>query len=268
MTQNSAAFETQLNAFGISLHRAIINQLIGQIEQAVKDGKIRSQNGIYSVLDFIREILDKKNARDGWKRLTNNVPSTVGFCDSVKFPRKDGKQANAFSPGTDMAGLIWIAYVSESEFSFNLRTSSSQLILADRQNSPQSVNPVEELERSLEAAHTALDCFPFTVEKLWRDSGIVNKSQVKGAILRDFLEGRDYIWVDKRLCMNESTYNILIISFRSVKGADISQLPSIIKLETEKYFQYQWQKKMNKRVAQSDRSSENQMSLFEDGEYA
>ena len=57
---------------------------------------------------------------------------------------------------------------------------------------------------------------------------------------------------------NESTYNILMISFRSLKGADISQLPSIIKLETEKYFQYQLQKKMNKRLPQQD---ENQLSL-------
>jgi hypothetical protein len=44
MSQNSTKFEAQLNGFGISLHRAIINQLIGEIETAIKDGRIRSQN--------------------------------------------------------------------------------------------------------------------------------------------------------------------------------------------------------------------------------
>ncbi len=73
------------------------------------------------------------------------------------------------------------------------------------------------------------------------------------------MEARDYIWVDKRLCMNESTYAILMVSFRSLKGADINQLPEIIRLETRKYFQYQLQKKMNRRTGQVD---ENQLNLF------
>jgi tRNA A22 N-methylase len=76
------------------------------------------------------------------------------------------------------------------------------------------------------------------LDKLHQVSGIVNKSQVKGAILRDFIEGRDYIWADEILCVNESTYSILMVSFRSVKGADISELPEIIRLNTREYFQH------------------------------
>lgn len=97
---------------------------------------------------------------------------------------------------------------------------------------------------------TALTTFPNTLDKLWKTSGIVSKYQVKNAVLRDFVEERDYIWADGILCLNDSTYHILAISFRSLKGADIDQLPEIIQLKTRDYFRYQADKKMNRRIAQ------------------
>jgi hypothetical protein len=54
--------------------------------------------------------------------------------------------------------------------------------------------------------------------------------------------------------MNDSTFDILIVSFRSLAGADISQLPEIIQLKTREYFQYQATKKKNKLIAQSNES--------------
>lgn len=253
--KDSIKFEQQLNGFGISLHRAIINQLIGEIEAAISEGRIRSKDERYSVYDFIREILRKKSERETWKRFTEEFPAVVTFCDIWQFPGERQRK----TPVTDFAGCLYIGYFANCEFSHNLRASSASHFAGERQSSPQP-NQVEQLERSLEATKTALQGYPYTLEKLWRDSGIVNKSQVKGAILRDFVEGRDYIWADDILCMDESTYSILILSFRSLKGADISQLPEIIKLETRKYFHYQLQKRMNRRVAQVD---ENQLSLFE-----
>lgn len=253
--KDSIKFEQQLNGFGISLHRAIINQLIGEIESAISDGRIRSQDNNHSVYDFVREVLVKKGERKVWKRFTDEFSAVVLFCHDWQFPGERQRK----TPVTDLAGLVYIAYFSNCEYSHQLRVASANYFISERQGSPQP-NQVEQLERSLEATKTALQSYPYTLEKLWRDSGIVNKSQVKGAILRDFVEGRDYIWADDILCMDESTYSILILSFRSLKGADISQLPEIIKLETRKYFHYQLQKRMNRRVAQVD---ENQLSLFE-----
>ncbi len=97
----------------------------------------------------------------------------------------------------------------------------------------------------------ALNNFPNTLDKVWKTSGIVNKSQVKKAILRDFVEERDYVWADGILCVNDSTFHILIVSFRSLAGADIESLPEIIHIKTREYFQYQAAKKMNKRIAQN-----------------
>lgn len=255
---NNISFERQLNSFGVSLHRAIVDRLINEIEQAIENGRIRSQGGQYSIYDFISEFLGKKNARDGWSRLIASVPDIVGFCDFISFKQESGRSGRK-TPATDMPGLIWIAFTANCEFSFNLRTSSTQLILAERQSTPQP-DPIEALERSLQATKTALQSYPYTLDKIHQVTGIVNKSQVKTAILRDFLEGRDYIWADDILCVNESTYYILVVSFRSLKGADISQLPAIIQLNTKEYFQHQLQKKINRRIAQVD---DGQLNLFE-----
>ena len=145
-------------------------------------------------------------------------------------------------PITDLNGLIYIAYFANCDFSHSLRASSAAYFAADRQNT-QPTATVAQLEN-------ALDNFPNTLEKLWKVSGIVNKSQVKQAILRDFVENRDYIWAGKKLCVSDSTFHILAISFRSLKGSDVQELPEIIQLKTREYFKYQADKKMNRRLPQ------------------
>jgi phage anti-repressor protein len=120
------------------------------------------------------------------------------------------------------------------------------------------VTEVESLERSLEATRDALQNYPYTLERIWAISGIVNKSQVKQAIIRDFIEGRDYTWADDLLCVNESTAHILFMCFRSMKGTDVSQLPELIQVNTREYFKHHHKKK-NIRTGQVD---ENQLSLF------
>ena len=98
---------------------------------------------------------------------------------------------------------------------------------------------------------SALNNFPNTLEKVWETSGIVSKYQVKNSILRDFVEDRDYLWADGILCVSDSTFHILSISFRSLKGANIDQLPEIINLKTREYFRYQANKKANRLIPQN-----------------
>lgn len=255
---NNIVYQSQLDNFGVSLHRAIVNQLIGEIESAIADGRIRSADGKHSVFDFIQRILEKKNPRDAWSRLAEVVPAIVGICDNSNFLRSDGQKGKP-TLSTDLAGLLCIAYLADCRYSQNLRTSSAAYFAADCQNAPNN-SVTQSREDTVTQLSNALNNFPNTLNKVWKTSGIVNKSQVKKAILRDFVEKRDYIWADGILCVNDSTFHILIVSFRSLAGADIESLPEIIHIKTREYFQYQAAKRMNRRIAQN--SEWEQLSLF------
>ena len=251
MNTDIVALNQELNTFGISLHKRTIEVLIGEIKKAIADGLIRSKDNKHSIFDFIREILKLKTEREVWKRFAEADSYTVTFCDSVKFDRKDGKKANTDSPATDLFGLVYIAYMAIGEFSQQLRRSSALYFLESRKSfEGVTKSPVLESD-TVTQLKSALNNFPNTLEKVWGTSGIVSKYQVKSAILRDFKEGKDYIFADGILCVNDSTFHILSISFRSLKGTDIDQLPEIINLKTREYFRYQANKKANRLIPQN-----------------
>lgn len=126
-----------------------------------------------------------------------------------------------------------------------------------------SVDRIAELEASLAKSTEDRHQFPITLDLLHRTCGIVNKSQVKAAIKRDFAEDRDYIEMqDGFIYISEPTYHILMISFRSLKGADISGLPAILPIATEAYFQYQKMRQINSRVARREDENPDQLNLL------
>jgi hypothetical protein len=127
---------------------------------------------------------------------------------------------------------------------------------SDRDELVKALNNAESelltLQQKLHQSQLDHQSFCFTARFLHQVSGIVNFSQVKSAIKRDFVEGRDWILVENEIYLNESTFNILTVSFRSLRGTNISCLPEIIKLETQLYFQYQEQRRKNRRINQCD----------------
>lgn len=124
--------QSELSNFGISLHQRTVEVLIGEIEQAIADGRIRSKNGKHSIFNFIRVILNQKSEYESWKRFVSQDPDTLTFCEGVKFDRKDGKLANTESPATDLFGLVYIAYMSSGEYSQQLRRSSASYFVKSR----------------------------------------------------------------------------------------------------------------------------------------
>lgn len=262
MAENIVAYQERLNSFGVSLHRRILDQLVGQVESAIAEGRIRSCEGKHSIFDFLREILERKNPYDVWKNFQNQDQDSILVSASIKFP---GESQTKTTPVTDFVGLFYLAYMANCPFSQQLRQSSAILIAKDRKPlelETDLADRIAQLEKALEETHEALDSFPCTLERLHDVTGIVNKSQVKEAVLRDFLEGRDYIWADGRLAMSQDTFNILVLSFRSVKGTDLSQLPEIIRVNTAEYFRVHRRRK-NDRLAH--RTHEDQMTLFDLG---
>lgn len=140
----------ELNNFGVSLHSRIVGLLINQIETAITDGRIRSVDQLYSIFDFIREILGLKSEREVWRRYITSDSNVVTICDNVQFLRSDG-ELNRESPATDMTGLLYIAYMANCEFSIALRSASASHFIADRKTSivtPTVAAPIEEFDPS------------------------------------------------------------------------------------------------------------------------
>lgn len=240
---------TELATFGISLHKAILNNLIEEVEQAIEQGKIRSQDGKHSVYDFLTVFLEAKSVREVWKRFVANDPETVTFCDSLKFNRSNNRAGNIESPATSMIGLIYIAYTGSSKFSKNLRRSSAILIASEATTDLQLSNKanIAYLESALNESVEEIIDFPVSIEKIQATTNIVNKNQIKKAIKRDLILNRDYIDIKEGIFVTLDMFHILVMSFRSMQGTDISQLPEIIRIKTEEYFRVQ-NKKANSRM--------------------
>jgi hypothetical protein len=137
----SLTFQSELGNFGISLHKRIVESLIAEIESAIADGRIRSQDGRHSVFDFIREILGKKNSRNFWARLTISVPNCVAICDAIIF-KQEGPGRPQETLATDLAGLLVVAYLADCRYSQQLRSASASYFAADRNSVTPPVPPI------------------------------------------------------------------------------------------------------------------------------
>ena len=255
---SEAILSQELATFGISLHQAILDKLVKEIKEAIAGGKIRSKDDQYSVYDFIATILSGKNAQRLWNTFASNDPDTTHFCYSVKFARRDGKAANLESPATNLAGLIYIAYMGSGNYSQKLRRSSAALLAASA--APVAIAPQSEVDAVAQARQDH-ETYPISIDELQRTTQIVNKSQIKAAIARDLILERDYTEIDGKIFMTIDIYHILSMSFRSLSGTDITRLPEVLRIQTIEYFRIQNQRRMNARLGKRDQSCKGQLNL-------
>jgi hypothetical protein len=106
------------------------------------------------------------------------------------------------------------------------------------------------LERQLSLTVSDVPGYTHTLDTLWKDSGIVNRWQVKQAVTRDFVEGKHYYIENGVMQITETCYLILMLNFRSKRGSDVSRLPSLVKIDKEELFQYEQRKRANARNPQ------------------
>jgi hypothetical protein len=120
---------------------------------------------------------------------------------------------------------------------------------------------LQQLERQLSL--TALDTpgYPHTADELWKDSGIVNRYQVRDAIKRDFTEGRHWYCENGQIHISEICYKILLLNFRSKRGSSISKLGDRLNIPVAELYEYEQRKRSNTRNPQKY-SDPMQMSLF------
>lgn len=218
MANNNIPYSQQLSTLGVSLHHAIIKTLVAEIRTAIADGRIRSLDKKNSIFDFLREILKLKGERKNWERLIYNNPDTVRICHSVKFPRSDGKKANLDSPASDLAGLIYIAYLASCEYSEKFRSASAALFAAEIE-SGEPRNPI--------APAYPGDEFLYSVAQLTEVANYATDSYTRSTIRRDFVENIHYKMVGKEMRLTEKCFGLAITSSRSKKGISRDKCPEI-----------------------------------------
>jgi hypothetical protein len=98
--------DQKLQSFGVSLHSAILGQLVGEIDAAIEDGRIRSQGGKHSVYDFIRVFFENKNPSQAWKTLQESAFANLHLVDDGNFVSQSGHTGGKSTPITDVAGLL------------------------------------------------------------------------------------------------------------------------------------------------------------------
>jgi hypothetical protein len=241
---------SQVSEVGVSLHKAVLESLVGRIEKAIEDGDIRSEGGMHSVLDFIKVVLNIPNASRTWSGFQDADPALVVHFGITKFTDRSNKE----TPVSDVAGLIYLAYMANCEYSKTLRRSSAALLAADYKAKFGGAPEVKEGDRPV--SH-----FPIPLSYLHEASGIVKKSQVKDALFRNFNAFEH--WVvgdDEQPWMTLATFSILILSFRSANGAKVELCPEIIKVESAEYFRYQ-RMRQNCRVGKRDGVAPGQMGF-------
>lgn len=131
---NIISIQSELSNLGILLHQRILSQLVNEVNAAIAEGRIRSLAGKHSIFDFIREILKQTGERKVWSRLTEAFPPACQNATLENFLRSDGRPNPNQTPVTTTAGLLIIAYCSNSDYSNSLRVSSALLIANDAEN--------------------------------------------------------------------------------------------------------------------------------------
>lgn len=224
----------QLGNFGISLHNRIVESLVNQIEYAIEFGKIRcsvptdTRRQLFSVYDFIREILKINSERKAWKRWTESDPNIVAFCHYVPFSQKSGYIGKP-SPAADITGLIYLAYMASGEFSQRLRASSAAYFAADHSAATTPARATSQAAAAKLPEHIPV-AFKRTLTELHQVSGIKSRCYVAAAVKRDFELGIDYLEDGEELLITEDVFYWLIASFRSQRGTDTANLPQNIRL--------------------------------------
>lgn len=253
---HSIPYTQQIVKLGITFHHKAINLLIGEIKQAIADGRIRSASvDKFSIFDFISEVLQLKNERDAWIRFVEADPQTVAFSDSFTFNRSNGRKGNAKTPVAGLDGLIYIGFMASCKYSQKLRSHSATLIASDLFSDAQH-DPI---------APTYDDpCFPYSVSQLTEVANYSNDKYSRAVIRRDFVERLHYVIVGREMRLTDKCLMLAINSSRSKRGIEYNKLPmiTISPAESITYHQAKSERKINSRLLRRSRwECEGQLSL-------
>lgn len=115
----------------------------------------RTEDGLFSVLDAIRFVAQKKNERMVWKRVSESNPEVVTNVTTVKFPG----QRQRLTPVADKATIIEIILLLPGEVGGATRKAASELLLkyieAPEELAKQAIAKITDVDKLRDVHETA-----------------------------------------------------------------------------------------------------------------
>jgi DNA repair exonuclease SbcCD ATPase subunit len=223
----------------------------------------------YKRKDAARRYL---TTRSGLKRLSSKElhRSALTFNQSDKndkiFLSVESYKFALARAGTD-AGAEYLMYLIQIEKQYRNNLERTFRSPEASLNTP-PVNPeikqlnarIAELEAQLGSTESKA-AFPKSLEELHEVSGIVNKSQVKKAVIDSFERGIEYEIIDGKVVLTDETFAILVLSLRSHRGTDIGRLPRSLTVALLRFFRYLEEKRKNNRAGTRDKKCPGQLQI-------
>jgi hypothetical protein len=109
--------------------RNAIEKLQQEYAELFEGKEIReTEDGKFSVYDYIDVMTGSKNARIVFKRLCEQYPDVVTRCYDTIFPRRDGRKGTKSTPVTDRQGLLMIHGLLPGVAGANYRQNAAEVI--------------------------------------------------------------------------------------------------------------------------------------------
>lgn len=110
------------------------NELVTTNLETMFENIRQTDDGKYSVYDYLQICTNYKNLSELFKRICRNYPDVLAICEEYKFPRKNGRVNNQSSPVTDERGLLYIHGLLPGVAGAKYRQTTADLVYRRLQN--------------------------------------------------------------------------------------------------------------------------------------
>ncbi len=209
---SAAQYQVALRKVNIALPLELIEELLDLVAELKNHGKVRqTQNGEYSILDFIGNVIEKGGNRKVWERVQKDHPEVVTICHYFQFPGLGQRK----TPVCDLLGILTITYLMPGELGDRLRKASAKLTITAIGAYKESLNAL--LSQPIDTN----PAFPYSSTQLQEWVSYCNLSYLREVIRTDYQLGTDYIEIEKELYTNSDTAQMILNFARPKNGVTI-----------------------------------------------
>jgi hypothetical protein len=252
---SATQYQVALRKVNIALPLELIEELLDLVAELKNHGKVRqTQNGEYSILDFIGNVIEKGGNRKVWERVQKDHPEVVTICHYFQFPGLGQRK----TPVCDLLGILTITYLMPGELGESLRKASAKLTITAIGAYKESLNAL--LSQPVDNS----PAFPYSSKQIQEWVGYCNLSYLRDVIRLDYQQGVDYLEIDKEIYVNADIAQIILSCARPKHGVTIPEELQSCPFPWTKFQAHVFRKTNKRRSCSKSKptTSPGQMELF------